>query len=1250
MIRLPLYGGDRRAAVERAEPLERDPDCRRCPLGERTVIRSRCLPADGQPGGLLVIGEGPTADDDRSGRPMVGTIGARVRREVAKHWRGPVAYALATGCAAPREGRDRLMPKAVAACRGFLRQVLDEVEPTRVVLLGPLAGLSVLGRSVAPLSVRGGYGWLWRGGSPVPAYHLLPPGMTIHNRTHARWFEEDLRLALTRPDPAPPPWDAECRVVEDEGDAREAARELAGARAWASVDCETFGRLADPDFRAFSVAVCARGSDSPWVWPLDALEDPGCRDSLQTALDSCDVTGQNFKFDRQALARGPGLDPPPEVVDTRLVRRLIDPDAAADLETMAELVGLGGHKDENLAEVDRAKRSLMEWARQRPDGPRRAQAHESVDDLMASAWEREAEQQQTDERRAAKAAGQTVPRLRQEVRAPARWWTAPPGWWTEDVRARLGEYRHDSRDTSDKNPDGWALDSSGRPKFWKGVDPEVYAYALVSREVSWRYVALDALTTARVAESQERTMDEQPRIRRVWEVAVRPASPAIARLESNGVLVSREQIDAFAGLLRIKLLGVGDRLKPYDFNPDSAPQLRKLLFERLGLTPVDTTDSGLESTDKDALRALRGQHPIIEDLLEWRRLTKLLGTYADGMRSHIQADGRIHASFNIDGARTGRLSCVAKGTLVEVVRDVSKAPKGVPIEDVRAGDLAYSYDADRKLCLRRVKWAGKTGTRELVRLHWLGTGRQHQGFIDLTPEHPVRLVSGEYVRADELRPGQRLLAMSRGLTLGYARLWAHGVGEINREHRFIYEQIHGDLPAHVHHRDENKLNNLPGNLEGLSAEEHTSQHARELANRPGRREQMAEQTRMLWREGKLKPRYGRDCWSYRDLSREEAERLLAGANWSILRAAQAGEWDFDTLKKKLVELGFDLAEMKRRNRAGRREQIQAAAAHARAARAAKRAGGEFNHIVLRVERLRIERDVYDMEIEETHNFIAGEICVHNSSGPNMQTAPKPGTDEGKMFRDVFVAPPGYVLVEGDLSQIELRVAAFMSGDQEMIALFKSGADFHMQVARSVSKIVWGIPPEAVTDHHRSLVKTFVFGIVYAMTDEGVVERTGCTLQEAAAVRESVLGRFAVLQRWLREQVRAAHRQGGAYTWWDGDPKFRFRPLPMLGDADSYRRKNAENAAVNGPVQGTANEFCLQSLVALDRWLLESAFPAHTVLTVHDSILAEVREDRVADYVGKLDSIFTGWNSMGVPLAADYKVGRAWGSCEKYKLT
>lgn len=184
-------------------------------------------------------------------------------------------------------------------------------------------------------------------------------------------------------------------------------------------------------------------------------------------------------------------------------------------------------------------------------------------------------------------------------------------------------------------------------------------------------------------------------------------------------------------------------------------------FAQLGETvpmtdPSDSFPEGQVQTDKFTLK--RSRHPGLRALYEFKSIEKILSTYVPVLMAGTEHP--IHASYN-PILETFRTSCVAQGSLVETVRDVSRAPKGTPIEDVRTGDLVYAYDADKKLVIRRVTWAGQTGVRKVKRLHWRGGrgGGGTRGHVDLTADHMVRLNSGEYKAAGELQPGDRVMAL-----------------------------------------------------------------------------------------------------------------------------------------------------------------------------------------------------------------------------------------------------------------------------------------------------------------------------------------------------------------------------------------------------------------------------------------------------------------------------------------------------------
>jgi DNA polymerase-1 len=270
--------------------------------------------------------------------------------------------------------------------------------------------------------------------------------------------------------------------------------------------------------------------------------------------------------------------------------------------------------------------------------------------------------------------------------------------------------------------------------------------------------------------------------------------------------------------------------------------------------------------------------------------------------------------------------------------------------------------------------------------------------------------------------------------------------------------------------------------------------------------------------------------------------------------------------------------------------------------------------------------------------------------PNLQNIPREADSaEGKMARDVFVAAPGHVLMSVDYSQIELRIAAMLSGDQEMQQIFQDGVDFHRRTAELISKIAWKIRPQDVEKKHRTAAKSVNFGVLYGLGDDGLAAQLGCSVNEARRVREAVLGRFHRLAKWIRERLIEAKKTGYCRTWWAGAPARR-RSLWRLASKDSEERSRNEHAAHNTPIQGTASEFCLASLVAVVRWIRADAVPAKLILPIHDALLLEVHEDCVQEVAQNVREIMLSWNSMGVPLEVDIDTGLAWGSLVRMPMT
>ena len=296
-------------------------------------------------------------------------------------------------------------------------------------------------------------------------------------------------------------------------------------------------------------------------------------------------------------------------------------------------------------------------------------------------------------------------------------------------------------------------------------------------------------------------------------------------------------------------------------------------------------------------------------------------------------------------------------------------------------------------------------------------------------------------------------------------------------------------------------------------------------------------------------------------------------------------------------------------------------------------------------------------VHATYNIGGARSGRLSSSDPNMQNIPRAHTPEGKMAKDVFRAmlAEAYgwggetVLLEADYNQLELRVAADLSGDPEMISIYRAGEDFHLATAKFIGPTVWGVHPDRIEDKHRTGAKTFNFGIIYGMSDAGIAARARCSMTEAAAIRQAVLGKFKLLDRFTRDRLREAKQTGVCWTWWDGQ-RARRRSLYQVADHDGERRSVAEHSSWNTPVQGTASDYCLASVIALVDWIVRERPPCRLVATVHDSILFEVRADFVRELAERCGAVMTSWPTRsGVPLVADFKVGEAWGSMEKWEL-
>lgn len=264
-----------------------------------------------------------------------------------------------------------------------------------------------------------------------------------------------------------------------------------------------------------------------------------------------------------------------------------------------------------------------------------------------------------------------------------------------------------------------------------------------------------------------------------------------------------------------------------------------------------------------------------------------------------------------------------------------------------------------------------------------------------------------------------------------------------------------------------------------------------------------------------------------------------------------------------------------------------------------------------------------------------------SNDPNLQNIPtKAGY--GKPIRDAFTATEGYTLVAIDYSQIELRIAAGLSGDEKLIGVFATGGDIHTSVAANV----FNVPPEKVTAEMRRRAKVINFGILYGMGVNALRANLGDTVSRADASKylADYFKTYDGLARYLEQAKASAARLGYTETIFGRRRSFAGFDSPL-----PYVRASAERMAVNAPIQGAEADIIKLAMVKADAYLGEADAldDARLLLQVHDELVYEVRSNRVDELAPKLrtilESVVEPERLSGVPIVAEVSVGRTWGS-------
>lgn len=1137
MRNLPLFKAGVLAPIEAVTPRECSPSCELCtkikPVG--AVSHS----PQGEPGGILLVGDMPTQVEARAGMlPFSTQAGTWLVQTIARATSLPIAVDYAVRCAL---GGAKVAEATIAQCRPHLANTLSEVQPQVIFVFGPHACNAVLGRAFNAAITTDGIGFTSEG---TPVIVFPKAADIVGNRFRRKAFEASLAWALG-PHEAPP-WHVPFQTIETAEDAELACAELAAAE-WFAFDTETDGLTFTDYFRINTLAACSKGSRTAWLWDEHALLDPERVAPLIRLMCNPNArkVAHNLKFDNHAVNFFFSIQMTGQHICTLLWARLIDSECDGRLEVLAEKVGMGGHKAE-------AKKALLQAC---------AVIREVQDGLRAPANAREEQALQYSE-----------------------------------------------------------------------LSEKTWAYGVLNKEIRDRYCARDCVTTVMLCEQQDARI--APEQRRHWDVLVSKTTDAIQQVEAWGLPVDQAHLAKYETWLGGEMAVAESELNELagrTVNPGNNGDVHKLLFDELKMKSVKNTPGGKPSVDKDALKFL-AQHAkgktalVIEKLLLWRKLAKQKSTYATGMLPHVRGDGRVHTSLNIAGASSGRLSSSQPNCFTGDTEVLT--PDGwVAFTDLKAGTPVMQWDDGRLMFAQPTAYIQTTATT-MIDIQGLHT------HLRVTPDHRCAL---------RLRYAGKLHVFSAADYPTEEQDWhqLHGgiyAGGTVKYHRpkltFLAACMNGgklgaDGQLQISSR---KPWNIRWAASALDVLGQSYMLSPENARSVGGTITVSAGRMVSWALAILDERMAPGPWMFLLDAESRRHCLHEMMRWSgagnTFRSSDKTSVDF-------VQALCALADIKTRmqfvDQRGTQAywQVEAFAHNYSAANTLtkRESTGTF--------------DVYCLSVPSSYLLVRYGGCVHVTA--QCQNIPRArGNEEGRMARNVFCASsPDHTLLELDFRQLEICVAAGLSGDRKMQAILAEGVDFHLRTAEMISMLVWGISPAQVAKIHRDAAKTINFAVLYGQGIPRLAHAMGVSHAMAERTQSAIFDEFKDLIRWIRARVAWAKTHGETWTEWGGLPARR-RPLIAIAGADLQAAGSAERSSYNTSVQGGASDFCLSSVVDCVDWLRGDCVPAELVLTVHDSLLFNVRNDVLAEVSERAEAIMTSRNCNGVQLRVDKSKGQSWG--------
>lgn len=685
-----------------------------------------------------------------------------------------------------------------------------------------------------------------------------------------------------------------------------------------------------------------------------------------------------------------------------------------------------------------------------------------------------------------------------------------------------------------------------------------------------------------------------PYIETLWDLFSKVEAPytrVLWKMERNGILIDTEYLASIQPKAQREIEQLESdvcRYVGWMINIGSTPDLRRYFFDQRKYSPLKMTSGGKSgirqsSVDADFLQYAADEigDPVAKMVLEHRNLSKLYGTYIQGIYHLVDAYGRIHSRFNQDVARTGRLSCVAEWTPL-------KTPRGVlPIKDVEVGDYVWTHRERWRRVLKTVtKGLGYMFDIHLSNGEILTCTTDHR----LLDSHDQWLTVGDLIDEHLERLGRERAESEAG---------AGALSELGpADNRANRREAGDDVPQHL----------------ACTADT----HAGEGAEDPGQAPLLGLQDR--WQE----PHEGEE--------RRGTPQLEGGVSgWRWLLDQARGRSSPTSPQTALGEdSGVEGAPSTSNCPSHRRRQDeqpprQPGGSHeGRSQPHPLYAGKGREAVTITRVNYRGRLEVYDLTVEEDESYLACGVLSHNSADPNLQNIPNVEKDKWRM-RAAFIAPPGHKLLVHDYNQLEMRLLAAAARETDMIDIFLRNWDIHMGNA----SMMMGIPYDELKLakkidkevkegtrgsqeltarvlfclHARAAAKNIGFGLNYGMGPAKLANDLGIMVAEAIEKIALYKKTYPAVTRFYEEAVNVARQTGYAFTILG-----RRRNLPGIASSRRDERARAERQAINVEIQGTAADVMKMAQINLDKAGLDYRYGCFSLLNIHDELIHECPDE------------------------------------------